>query len=162
MSELKGEGEQLGGLVSGIAEHDTLVTGTKLLKSLVVVQALGDIGRLLLNGDEQVESLVVEALGGVIVADILDGVTDDLLVVDVSAGRDLTEDHDHAGLGGGLASDLGQRVLSQAGIENGIRDLISNLVGVTLANRLGLIKKGRKEDGLATQWHLGQMAGVGE
>jgi hypothetical protein len=35
-------------------------------------------------------------------------------------GGDLTEDHDHTSLGCGLASDLGKRVLCEAGIEDGI------------------------------------------
>jgi hypothetical protein len=102
------------------------------------VKALRDIGRLLLDGDEKVESLVVEALGGIIVADVLDGVADNLLVVELGLGADLTKDHDHAGLGGRLASDLGERVLGQAGIEDGVRDLISDLVGVALTDGLGL------------------------
>lgn len=134
----EGQGEELGGLVGGVAEHDTLITGTELLESLLVVETLGDIRRLLLNGDEQVAGLVVETLGGVIVADVLDGVADDLLVVELGLGGDLAKDHDHTGLGGRLASDLGEGVLSQAGIENGVGNLIGDLVGVALANRLGL------------------------
>lgn len=138
VGEEKSEGEKLGGLVGGIAEHDTLVTGTELLKGLIVVETLSDIGGLLLNGDEQVAGLVVEALGGVIVTDALDGLSDDLLVVNLGLGGNLTKDHDHAGLGGSLASHLGEGVLAQAGIKNGIGDLVSDLVGVTLTDRLGL------------------------
>lgn len=81
VGEEEGEGKKLRGLVGGIAEHDTLVTSTELLESLLVVETLSDIGRLLLNGDKEVEGLVVETLLGVIVANVLDGVTDDLLVV---------------------------------------------------------------------------------
>lgn len=55
----------------------------------------------------------------------LDGASDDLLVVEMSFGCDLAEDHDHAGLGGSFASDLGERVVFEAGIENGIGDLIA-------------------------------------
>ena len=120
VGELEGQGEQLRGLIGGITEHDTLVTGTELLESLLVVETLSDIRGLLLNGNEQVAGLVVEALVGVIVTDVLDGVTDDLLVVELGLGGDLTKDHDHTSLGGGLASDLGQRVLGQAGIEDSI------------------------------------------
>lgn len=138
VGEEESEGEELRGLVGGIAEHDTLVTGTELLEGLLVVETLRDIGGLLLNGDEQVAGLVVETLGRVIVADVLDGLTDDLLVVEVGLGGDLTEDHDHAGLGGSLASNLGEGVLGETGIENGIRNLISDLVGVTLTDGLGL------------------------
>lgn len=82
--------------VGGVSEHDTLVTGSVVLESSVV-ESLGDIGRLLLDGDEDVAGLVVESLLRVVVADALDGITDDLLVVEVRLGGDLTEDHDHTG-----------------------------------------------------------------
>ena len=57
-----------------------------------VVKTLGDIGGLLLNGNKDVTGLVVETLVRVVVADLLDGVSDDGLVVDLGVGRDLTED----------------------------------------------------------------------
>jgi hypothetical protein len=137
--QLKGQWEKLWGLVGGISKHDTLVTGTKLLKSLIVVKTLSDIWGLLLNGDQKVAGLVVEALGRVIVTNVLDGITDGLLVVEFGLGGNLTKDHDHTSLGGSLASDLGEGILTQAGIENGIRDLISDLIGVALSNGLGLV-----------------------
>mgnify|MGYP003624095068 CR=1 FL=1 len=129
VGEEKGQGEQLGGLVGGIAEHDALVTGTQLLEGLLVVQTLGNVGRLLLNGNEDVARLVVEALVGRVVADVLDGIADDLLVVEVGLGGDLAKDHDHARLGGRLAGDLGERVLLEAGIEDGVGDLVAVVCG---------------------------------
>lgn len=125
VGEEEGQGQELRGLIGGISEHDTLVTSTELLESLLVVETLSDIGRLLLDGNENVAGLVVEALVGGVVADVLDGTTDDLLVVEVGLGGDLTEDHDHTGLGGSLAGDLGERVLLEAGIEDGIGDLVT-------------------------------------
>jgi hypothetical protein len=139
VGEEESEGEELGCLVSGITEHDTLVTSTELLESLLVVKTLSDIGRLLLNGDEQVAGLVVKTLGGVIIADVLDGITDDLLVVELGLGGDLTEDHDHTSLGGSLASNLGEGILPEAGIEDSVGNLISDLVGVALTDGLGLV-----------------------
>lgn len=111
-----GEGHQLLGLVCRVSEHDTLVTGTVILER-AVVETLGDIGRLLLDRDENVAGLVVEALGRVVVANLLNGLADNLLVVDLGLGGDFTENHDHAGLGGGLAGDLGGRVFPEASIE---------------------------------------------
>lgn len=90
-----GQWQELRGLVGGIAKHDTLVTGTELLESLLIVKTLGNIGGLLLNSDQDIAGLVVEALRRVIVTDILDGGTDDLLVVELGLGSDFTEDHDH-------------------------------------------------------------------
>lgn len=140
VGEEESQREELRSLIRGVAEHDTLVTSTKALEALIQMQALRDIRGLLLDGDEQVESLVVEALGRVVVADVLDSVADNLLVVDLGLGGDLTEDHDHTGLGGGLAGDLGEGVLGQAGIKDSIRDLISDLVGVALTDGFGLPK----------------------
>jgi hypothetical protein len=112
-----GHGHQLGSLVRRIAEHETLVTSANLLLSgstARLVDSLGNVGGLLLNGNHDVAGLVVEALemrldeqmwftlGRVIVADLLDSTTDDLLVIEVGVGRDLAKDHDHAGLGGSL------------------------------------------------------------
>ena len=141
MGELESEGKQLGGLVGGIAEHDTLVTSAKVLQAVIKVETLGNIGGLLLNSNEEVKSLVVETLRGVVIANVLDGIADNFLVVDLGFGRDLTKDHDHAGLSRRLASDLGERVLSQAGVEDSIRDLIGNLIGVPLTDRLRLISR---------------------
>ena len=127
VGEEDGQRKELGGLVGGISEHDTLVTSTELLESLLVVETLSNVGRLLLNSNEDVACLVVEALLGGVVTDVLDGTTNDLLVVEVGLGGNLTEDHDHTGLGCGLASDLGEGILLEAGIEDGVRDLITGL-----------------------------------
>jgi hypothetical protein len=118
--EQHGQGKVLRCLIGSISEHDTLITSAQLLERLLVVQTLCDIRRLLLDGHEHVAGLVVEALAGVVVADVLDGAADDLLVVEVCLGGDLAEDHDHACLGGRLAGDLGERVLLEAGIEDGV------------------------------------------
>ena len=115
VGEHEGQGHQLGGLIGGVSEHDTLVTGSVVLKG-TVVETLGDIGGLLLDGNEDVAGLVVETLLGRVVTDLLDSVTDDLLVVDLSLGGDFTENHDHTSLGGGLTGDLGVRVLLEAGV----------------------------------------------
>ncbi len=105
-----------GRFVGGVAEHNTLITGTVAFKG-PVVEALGDIGGLLLDRDEDVAGLVVEAFRRVVIADVLDGIADDLLVIDLRFCADLAEDHDHARLGGRLAGDLGPGVLLKAGIE---------------------------------------------
>lgn len=110
------QGHELLSFVGGVAEHDTLVTSTMVLEG-AVIKTLGNVGGLLLDSDEDVAGLVIEALLGVIVTNLLNGFADDLLEVDDGLGGDLTEDHDHASLCGGLAGHLGTRVLSQARIE---------------------------------------------
>jgi hypothetical protein len=61
-------------------------------------------------------------------ADPLDGLTDHLLVVEGRLGGDLAEHHHHSGLAGGFASDLAVGIVGKAGIQDGIRDLIAELV----------------------------------
>jgi hypothetical protein len=106
----------LGRLVRSIAEHDALIARTVVLER-AVVEPLCDIGGLLLDRDEDVARLVVEALGRVVVPDVLDRVADHLLVVELRFRADLAEDHDHACFRGRLASDLRRGVLLETGIE---------------------------------------------
>jgi len=120
-------------LVGGVAKHEALVTGTfvsfgDLGGGVVGVDALGNVHGLLLDGNEDVAGLVVEALGRVVVSNFLDGTTNNLLVVEDSLGGDFTEDHDHAGLGCGFASNTGGRVLLEASIDDGIGNLVTDFV----------------------------------
>lgn len=112
VSKNDSQGKELRSLVGGISKHDTLVTSAELLECLVEVETLGNILRLLLNGDQNVTGFVVETLVGIIVSDFLHSTTDDLLVVKLGAGGDFTKDHDHTSLGGSLTTDFGERVLS--------------------------------------------------
>jgi len=100
------------------------------------VDRLGNVRGLLLNGDNDIAGLVVESLGRIVVSDVLDGIADDLLVVDSGGGGDLSEDHNHASLGTGLAGDTGGLVILDASIEDGIGDLVAEFIGVTLVNGL--------------------------
>ena len=122
-----GQGHEGLRLIGGISEHDSLVTGTDVLQ-LGGIDRLGDIGGLLLDGHNHVAGAVVQTLGDVVVADVLQGLTDDQLVVNGGRGGDLTEDHDHAGLGAGLAGNTRGGVLTDAGIQHGVGDLITDLV----------------------------------
>jgi len=133
-SEDVSKGHELLGLISSITEHVTLVTSANLLGGLVDVDTLGNIGGLLLNSNDDVAGLVVNTLLGVVVADLLEGLAHDSLVVHLSLGSDLTEDHDHASLGASLASDLGVGVLLKASVKDSVRNLVADLVGVTLVH----------------------------
>lgn len=85
------QGVQLSGFVGGIAKHETLITGAHILVGLAQVNTLRDVWRLLLDGNKNIAALVVEALVAVVVANVPDGFTDDLLVVEDSRGGDLSQ-----------------------------------------------------------------------
>ena len=100
------EGVELLSLVGGIAEHEALVTSTEILIGLAEVNALGDIRRLLLDGNEHVAGFVVKALRRVVESNGLHGIANNLLVVNNGRGGDLAENHNQTSLGGRLAGDL--------------------------------------------------------
>lgn len=128
-------------LIRGVAEHNALVASPDVLDARGV-HRLRDVRGLLLDRHHHVARLVVEPLGGVVVPDVLEGVTDHLLVVHVGVGRDLPEDHDHARLGAGLARHAGALVVLEASIEHRVRDLVADLVRVTLVHRLRCEQEG--------------------
>lgn len=106
VGQLESEGEEFWGLIGGIAKHDTLITSSQLLESSFVVKTLCDIWGLLLNGDKDIAGLVVETLCRIIISNVLNGSSDHLLVVKLGLGGNLSEDHYHTSLGGGLACNL--------------------------------------------------------
>ena len=85
-----------------------LVTGADLLERLgaQAVHALPDVRGLLLEVDEHLALVGVEADVVRREADLARRLAHDGLVVDLGLGGDLAKDHDHVGLGGGLAGDL--------------------------------------------------------
>lgn len=67
-------------------------------------------------------------LGAAIVSDMLHGVPDNLLVVNIRLGGYFSTNHNHASFGHSLAGNASIRVLPQMGIQHGVRDLVTNLV----------------------------------
>ena len=105
-----------------------------LLGGILLIDAAGDIGRLLLDRAEHAAGLPVEAHGAVVIADSLDRLADDGGDGDVAAGGDLAADQHKAGLGEGFTSNAAVRVLGDDCVEDGIRDLIADLVRMPLGD----------------------------
>jgi len=140
-----GQRHELFGFVTGVTKHNTLITGTDIEVGLTDVDTSSDIGRLLVDADQNLASVARQTLGvdgtqivyeGV-ESDFTDLFTDDGFIIDLSGGGNFTKDHDHVVLGGGFAGDLGERVGLQTGIEDGIGNLIGKLIGVTFVDRFG-------------------------
>jgi len=99
-----------------------------------VVHTLGDVIALLVVADHHGATLVVDAIVGVVVADAFDGVTGDLDVVHMRVGGDLASQHHQTGVGQGFGGDTAAGVLRKDGVEDRVRDLVSDLVGVAFRN----------------------------
>jgi hypothetical protein len=127
---------QLLGLVARVAEHQALIAGA-LLGDVAAIDALGDVGRLLLEADHDAAGVGVEAHVGVGVTDLLHGLADDRGDVDVGRRRDLATDQHEAGLGEGLARHARAGVVGEDGVEDPVRDGVAQFVGMTFGDGLG-------------------------
>ncbi len=130
VGERDGSGHQFGGFVRGIAEHHALVAGA------AGVHALGDVAGLLVDGGDHGAGVGVEAVEGVVVADRGHHAAHQALEVDVGLGGDFAGNDDQAGCGEGFGGDAAIGVLLQAGVENGVRDLVGNLVRMAFGDGL--------------------------
>ncbi len=138
---------QLLGLVGGVPEHHPLVARARNIELVVVVgvgarlvglvDALGDVRRLLVDRVQDGARVRREAEVGVDVADLADRLASDLLDVDVGLGRDLAGDDHEAGVDERLARDATVRVLGEDRVQDAVGDLVRDLVGMTLGHRLG-------------------------
>mmetsp|Transcript_14467 Transcript_14467/g.51425 ORF Transcript_14467/g.51425 Transcript_14467/m.51425 type:complete len:328 (-) Transcript_14467:270-1253(-) len=133
---------ELGGLVRSVTEHVALVAGANLLgRGLALLAAVADgvadLDRLLVEAVHDEAGLVVEALFRGVEADALDGLADDGLVVEDGVRGNLAEDHDEARARAALAGDARRRVLREARVDDGVGDLVRELVRVALVDRLG-------------------------
>jgi hypothetical protein len=115
---------QFFGLVASIPKHHSLVAGA------AGVYAHGDVAGLLVDAGDDGAGVAVEAVEGVVVADGLDGATDYLLEVDVGLGGDFSGDDYQAGGGEGFTGDTAIGVFGEAGVEDGIGNLVGDLIGM--------------------------------
>ncbi len=137
------------GLAAGVAEHHPLVARAQAVEVVGVgaapelqalVDAAGDVGRLLVDGDHDAAGVAVEAGARPVVADGLDRLPGDVGDVDVGVGPQLAGHHDQACGDERLAGHAGMLrvgVAHEDRIEDGVGHLVRDLVGVPLRDRLG-------------------------
>jgi hypothetical protein len=80
---------------------------------------------------------VVEAVVRVVVADAADRLAGDRGNVHIGLSGDLARDHHEARVDQALAGDAAGRVVLHHGVEDAIRDLVADLVGMALGDGLG-------------------------
>src|SRR5213078_1496318 len=105
------------------------------------------VTRLAVDGGEDGAGLGVEAEARVGVADRADRAPHDVGDVDVGGGGDLPRHHRHAGGDQGLACHAGGGVLGDDGVEDRVRDLVGDLVGLAFRHGFG-------GEHVALRWHV--------
>ena len=134
---------QLGRLVAGVAEHDSLVAGTHQIQRITgvvvgLVNALGDVGGLLVESHQHRTAVGIEATGpGSAVTDLLDHIAHQVDEIHLRFGGHLTGDHAEAGVHHGLAGHAAGGILGKQSIENGVAHLVADLVGMPFRDGLG-------------------------
>ena len=137
---------QIGRLVAGVAEHHPLVPGALRVELVLspgagpnlegLVHALPDVGRLLVERDDDPAGVPVDAVGVVVVADVEHGLAHQLRDVHVGRGGDLPRHQHQAGGQQRLARDPAARVVGQHRVEHRVGDLVRHLVRMSFGDGL--------------------------
>ena len=133
VGQADGQRHQLGGFVAGITEHHTLVAST----GNIIVGAKGNVGALAVNVGDHAAGIAVKTVLGAVITNLADDLACNTGNINIAVGRDFAHDVDKTGGAGGLAGNAGTRVLFQDGIQNGIRNLVADFVGMAFGNGFG-------------------------
>lgn len=87
------KGHEVGSFITGISNHETLVSSSDLFVLLVLMHTLSNFRGLLVDGDNNGCSFVIHSDFVGVVADLLNGLSGDLFKVDLTSGADLAENH---------------------------------------------------------------------
>ena len=137
-----GHGHEFGGFVGGKTEHQPLVPGPLFgKKPLVFIDALGDVERLVIDAGDHRTGLPVKAHLGGGVADIADGLPDNLGHFHVAIRGDLAGDKRDTGGDHGFASDPAFGILGHDGIEDGIGNGVGHFVRMAFGDGFGCKEK---------------------
>jgi hypothetical protein len=127
---------QLRRLAHRVAEHDALVAGALLL-AVGGIDALGDVGRLLVQVILHLERLPMEA--ALVVADVANAFAGDVLdpVDHRLRPAHLAADDQPVGRGEAFAGHPALGRFGEEGVEHRVRDAVADLVRMALGDRLG-------------------------
>ena len=124
MSQRNRSRHQFLGLIARVAEHHALVAGA------ACVHTESNITGLLVDTRNHRAGVGIKAIKRAVVADGGNDSPDQGLQVNVRFSGDFSSDHDQTGGGQGLASHATHGVVGQTGVEDSIRNLIGDFVGV--------------------------------
>src|SRR6185369_9740247 len=100
------------------------------------VDAHSDIAGLLVDGRYDGAGIRIESVERIVIANGLNDAADQGLEIDVGFGGNFAGDDNQSGGGESFARDAAHRVFAQAGIENSVRNLVGDLVGMAFGHGL--------------------------
>ena len=105
-----------------------------------MINTLSDVLGLLVVADEYRAAFVVDAIFGIVVADAFENIAGKADVVNVGIRGNFTGKNNQSGGAEGLRGNAAQRILLQAGVKNGIRNLVGHFVRMTFTDGFGCKK----------------------
>ena len=131
MRQQHGQGQIFPGLVGGVAHHDALIACADDCARLCFPYGIGNVERLVMDADFQFH-LIIGAFAEVThgIADAVDGIRDNPAAIHLRFGGDLAANDHLACRGENLYGDAGVGILPEMGVQNGVRNLVAELVGV--------------------------------
>ncbi len=136
-----GKGHEVGCFITGISNHEALVSSSNLFVFLVLVNTLSNFRRLLVNGNNDGCSFVIHSDLVGVVADFLNGLSGDLLEVDLAICADLAEDHADRVFDSTLTCHFSVGVFFKTGVKDGVRDVVAEFVRVAGSDALGGVEE---------------------
>ena len=143
MSQADGIRHQFGSLIGCITEHHTLVAGTGIkivlqdsfFRFQCLIDTHGNVSGLLIKSNQNCACVSVKTVLRLGVADLLNGIPNNALNVNISVGGKLSGHKNESGAGCGLAGHTAHGILRHAGVKDGIRDGITDFVGMSFRYR---------------------------
>jgi hypothetical protein len=130
-----GHRHQFRRFVRGEAEHEPLVAGTLIFEEAgTLVHALGDVRALMVDAGDDGTGAPIESHLRRVVADIFDGIPDDLGHIHIAFGGNLTGDKGQTGGDQGFTGNTAAFVLSHDGIEYRVGNGIGHFVRMALGD----------------------------
>jgi len=113
------------------SEHQALITGS------AGVNTLCNVRRLCSHCVNDTAGIRIIAVRSIVIADLMDRIANDLLVVDLGRRCDFPGNDRQTRGNEGFASYSARNILFEDSVENRVGDLVSNFVRVSFGNRLG-------------------------
>ena len=129
--------------VTSITEHHTLITGTVkvilviliILKFIGLINAHSNIGRLMVESGKYGTGIAVKTFLCIVITDVNYSLTNDRCNINICFSCNLTHNKNLTCCTSGFAGNTAHRILLKHGIKNCVRNLVANLIGMSLCNR---------------------------
>ena len=137
---------QFGCLVTRVTKHHSLVAGALAIEFVfaalaranffALVYALRNVRALFIDGNDDATGIAIETVQRVVVTNVFDYFASQLWNVDICRSGDLASYNTQTGSEKGFAGDSTLWVFRQNCVQDGIRNLVGHLVGVSFGNAL--------------------------